>query len=256
MPEKWNGTAPVHELFGDWQETMIWSCLQGIMGDIYVSEDGNGRPEAAAAILGDFCFLAGKTNGELAAFWPADRKEGFRILVPRSQEWEPVIEERLKGRAKKTVRYAIKKEPQVFDREFLKKAAASAGSGFEIRRIDEELYHRCLGEGWSRDLVALFGSYERYRDLGVGVAALCGGELVSGASSYTRYRDGIEIEIDTKKDFRRRGLAFACGASLILACLDRGLYPSWDAQNPWSAALAEKLGYHFSHEYTAYELGE
>ncbi|MDD6328823.1 MAG: GNAT family N-acetyltransferase, partial [Lachnospiraceae bacterium] len=31
-------------------------------------------------------------------------------------------------------------------------------------------------------------------------------------------------------------------------------YPSWDAQNKWSVGLAEKLGYHFSHEYTAYEI--
>lgn len=43
-------------------------------------------------------------------------------------------------------------------------------------------------------------------------------------------------------------------AKLILECLEEGLYPSWDAQNKWSVALAEKLGYHFSHEYVAYEI--
>ena len=80
------------------------------------------------------------------------------------------------------------------------------------------------------------------------------GELAAGASSYSRYKGGIEIEIDTREDHRRRGLAYACGAKLILECLGKGLYPSWDAQNMWSAALAEKLGYHFSHEYTAYEV--
>jgi hypothetical protein len=31
-------------------------------------------------------------------------------------------------------------------------------------------------------------------------------------------------------------------------------HPSWDAYNRWSVALAEKLGYHFDHEYTAYEI--
>ena len=51
-----------------------------------------------------------------------------------------------------------------------------------------------------------------------------------------------------------KGLAYACGAKLILECLEEGLYPSWDAQNKWSVALAEKLGYHFSHEYVAYEI--
>lgn len=80
------------------------------------------------------------------------------------------------------------------------------------------------------------------------------GELVAGASSYSRYDKGIEIEIDTREDQRRKGLAYVCGAKLILECLDKGLYPSWDAQNTWSVALAEKLGYHFSHEYVAYEI--
>ena len=78
--------------------------------------------------------------------------------------------------------------------------------------------------------------------------------MVAGASSYSRYNDGIEIEIDTKTEHRRKGLASVCGAKLILECLDRDLYPSWDAQNMWSVGLAEKLGYHYSHTYTAYEI--
>ena len=77
---------------------------------------------------------------------------------------------------------------------------------------------------------------------------------MAGASSYSRYKDGIEIQIDTREEHRRRGLAFACGAKLILECLERNLYPSWDAQNMWSAGLAEKLGYRYSHTYTAYEI--
>ena len=86
------------------------------------------------------------------------------------------------------------------------------------------------------------------------MAALKDGELAAGASSYSRYIEGIEVQVDTKKEHRRKGLAYACGAKLILECLERGLYPSWDAQNLWSVALAEKLGYHFSHEYIAYEV--
>ena len=86
------------------------------------------------------------------------------------------------------------------------------------------------------------------------MAVLKDGELVAGASSYSTYDKGIEIEIDTREDHRRKGLAYVCGAKLILECLEEGLYPSWDAQNKWSVALAEKLGYHFSHEYVAYEI--
>lgn len=33
-----------------------------------------------------------------------------------------------------------------------------------------------------------------------------------------------------------------------------GWYPSWDAQNLWSAVLAEKFGYRLEGEYRAYEV--
>ncbi len=66
---------------------------------------------------------------------------------------------------------------------------------------------------------------------------------MAGASSYSVYHGGIEIQIATQKAYRRRGLATACGAKLILLCLERGLNPSWDAHDLRSVALAEKLGY-------------
>lgn len=80
------------------------------------------------------------------------------------------------------------------------------------------------------------------------------GVPVAGAASYTVYDGGIEIEIDTRPDLRRLGLALACGARLILDCLDRGLYPSWDAHDLRSVALAEKLGYHLDRHYQAFLL--
>ena len=88
----------------------------------------------------------------------------------------------------------------------------------------------------------------------LGVVILKDGEPVSGASSYSGYRGGIEVQIDTREDYRRMGLASVCGAGLILESLKKGWYPSWDAQNRQSLALAEKLGYHFEREYTAFEV--
>ena len=120
--------------------------------------------------------------------------------------------------------------------------------------IDQELFDWCKEKEWSRDFVSLYTDYNEYKRLGLGVVALFNGEPVSGASSYSSYEGGIEIEIDTRAEYRRKGLGTACGAKLILECLERGLYPSWDAQNLWSAALAEKLGYQLDHPYTAYEI--
>jgi GNAT superfamily N-acetyltransferase len=109
-----------------------------------------------------------------------------------------------------------------------------------------------IHEDWSRDLCSQFAHYHDYRKRGIGVAVIHQGKPVSGASSYTVYNGGIEIEVDTKPEFRRKGLAAACSARLILECLQRGLYPSWDAYDLRSVALAEKLGYHADDPYTVY----
>ena len=45
-------------LFEGWEETMIWSCLDGSMG--YALCDDENRPVSAQIALGDLCFFAGE----------------------------------------------------------------------------------------------------------------------------------------------------------------------------------------------------
>ena len=240
----------VTELFDTWDETLIWSCLQGIMGEIYTNDE----KDAAMAILGDFAFLAGKPNKELINFKPENFKQDFIIMVPQNEMWAELIEECYGDRTKQVTRYAIKKEKDVFDISSLEQAISCMPEGYELRILEETEYNMCRANSWANDLISQYKDYNTYKALGLGVVVLKDGELVAGASSYSTYNEGIEIEIDTREDHRRKGLAYACGAKLILECLKRGLYPSWDAQNKSSVALAEKLGYHFSHEYIAYEI--
>lgn len=239
-------------LFGEWEESLIWSCLQGIMGKIYV--DDLNKPTSAMAIIGDFAFFAGKPNIELVSYKPDWCTQNFMIMVPQNEHWQTTITRFYGERAKIVSRYATKKEPNIFDKEKLEKAVASLPQQYNLCMIDEQLYRMCKAEAWSVDLVSQFSDYENYRNLGIGVAICKDTIIVSGASSYTRYQEGIEIEIDTKEEYRRKGLAYVCGAKLILECLKRNLYPSWDAQNKGSVTLAEKLGYHYSHTYNAIEI--
>jgi RimJ/RimL family protein N-acetyltransferase len=175
-------------------------------------------------------------------------------MVPQNNAWSELIEKNYGTKARKVTRYAIKKETDVFDREMFKNVVHALSPEYTLKMIDEDMFYMCKSNDWSRDLVSQYKDYNTYKKLGLGVVVLKGGELISGASSYTRYQDGIEIEIDTRQEHRRKGLAYACAAKLILECLDRNLYPSWDAQNKGSVALAEKLGYHYDHEYDAYEI--
>lgn len=252
MIYKLTDTTPAAPLFGSWEETTIRSCLQGVMGSIYA--DDLSCPSAAAAALGDFTFFAGIPSDELVAFQPDDCNPDFMIMVPQDEGWGQSIEQCYGKQAKKISRYAMKKEPHVFDSGKLQQAVQGLPEEYELRLMDKGLYKTCKSTAWSRDLVRWFKTYERYRDLGLGVVLLKDGTPVSGASSYSRYPEGIEIEIDTWEPYRRRGLAYICGARLILECLARGLYPSWDAHNLQSASLAEKLGYHLAGAYTAYEV--
>lgn len=276
MVLKINETKKAAPLFEGWQETMIWSCLQKVMGSIYV--DSLENPASAMALLADFCFFAGKPDAEIVRYWGiqwGQKASAGIIMVPQNREWGEWIEKCYGKKAKKITRYAIKKEPDIFDKQKLQEAVDSMPAGYRLRMIDEKLYDQCRKISWCRDWVSQYPNHEMYRRLGLGVVALKDEEPVSGASSYTSFskiwlknsseahagtspvtgcNGGIEIEIDTRKDHRRKGLAYACGAKLILECLERGWYPSWDAQNTWSVALAEKLGYHFDHEYTAYEV--
>lgn len=240
----------IKAIFENWNETLIWSCLQGIMGEIHM----NSTEDAAMAILGDFEFYAGTPSEEVLRLKPKSCKQDFMIMVPQNEAWAELIETCYGDKAKKVTRYAIKKEEDIFDVSKLEQAILKLPAGYELKMLEEPEYVLCQNNTWANDLVSQFKDYDIYRRLGLGVVALKDGELVAGASSYSRYNGGIEIEIDTREDQRRKGLAYACGAKLILECLKKGLYPSWDAQNKWSVALAEKLGYHFSHEYTAYEI--
>lgn len=232
--------------FNDWEEIMLYSCLDGTMGEIY------GNEESVVAYLGDFVFLAGKPSLELVKFKPTGFNKNFVIMVPRSEDWNDLIE--LNFKFNKTERYAIKKETDIFDEKKLQTIVDYLDETYELKMIDEEIYSICNETSWLKDLVAQYGNYDIYKNLGLGCVILKDGQIVSGASSYSSYKEGIEIEIDTHIDHRRKGLALVCGAKLILECLKRNLYPSWDAQNKGSVALAEKLGYHFDHAYPVYEI--
>ena len=239
-------TSIVTKLFEGWEETMVYSCLQKVMGKVFVTNPD--YPKSVCAYAGCFAFYAGEPDKEIVK----NKPEGFVIMVPKNEEWAELIEECYPD-AKKVTRYAIKKDT-VFDREKLQGFVNELPAGYEIHEIDADIYDKCLGNPVTEDFVSSFESKESFLKIGRGMVIIKDGRIVSGASSYSRYNEGIEIEVDTVPDERRKNLATIVCAALILRCLDENLYPSWDAQNINSVHLAEKLGYEFDHEYVAYEV--
>ena len=201
----------------------------------------------------DGIFLAGEPDRELVEY----DKLGDESVVPLNEGWEKLIKE-CWPEAVPTTRYAIRRCKD-FDREKLQSFVDALPDGYEIRRIDSGIYDLILSAD-DDDLEYLIGDFETkeaFLEKGRGFAVLKDGKVVAGASSEYCYRfGGIEVEIDTVHKERRKGLASAVGAKLILSCLDDGLEPVWDAANLISVHLAEKLGYRFDHEYVYYWINE
>jgi len=230
-------------LFDGWQEAVIWSYLEGHMGEAFA--DDIESPRSACIVLGDFAFFGGEPNADLI------RRIDIPILTPQNDAWAKMIERTLGSAVTKSERYAIEKTRGIFNREHLLRLA-KAPDGYTLRLFDRDLCTQAMENDWSRDFCANYRDADHFLSHGLGIAAVQNGTLVAGASSYCHFDGGIEVEIVTREDHRRKGLATACGAALILACLDRDLYPSWDARTLHSVALAQKLGYRYKAPYTVY----
>ena len=124
-------------LFAGWKKTMVRSCLQGHMGTVVT--DGRTPPESALCAVGDFCFLAGRPDPELAR--QADRP----ILIPRTPDWEPVIRSVFGEKASPFPRYAMD-GPEAFDRERLAAYAAALPEGYALSPILPQHYPVLMGQ--------------------------------------------------------------------------------------------------------------
>ena len=249
MMEPLTDPAAAAALLTGWEQPMVWSYLSGRMGKGYA--DHAAAPRSVAVCVGDFTFLAGEENVALAACLPLQQR-AFTIVVPRTPAWALCVETHC-PRSKPVTRYAFAKHNS-FDAARLRRFAACLPQGYLLGRMEEADYYAARQREWSRDLVSGYPDAAAYAAHGAGYAVWHGGALVCGASSYADWPGGIEIEIDCHPAHRRRGLARACAAALVLDCLARGLHPSWDAANAVSAHLAQTLGYTPADSYTAYEI--
>lgn len=253
MIELVENSKELEALFKNTTDTVIISCLQGVMGRLYASQDRT----SAMAFLGDFAFPVGRPDLELISYIFNSLDKKFCIIVPENDEWlKALVASDLKGQVKS--RYGLIKDynkPDVFDTAKLTEMAKMPlPEGYSVKLIDNDLYEDIKSQEWCRDFVNNFYDFDHFNMYGFGVVLLKGDEVIAGASSYSAFKEGIEIEIVTKEEYRRLGYARIMAATLILKCLERGLYPSWDAANIMSLELAKSLGYTPSGEYKVYEV--
>ncbi|MFD1172151.1 GNAT family N-acetyltransferase [Oceanobacillus picturae] len=230
----------VAKYFTGMEDTTILSCLQGHMGKAWVNNREN--PEAAQIMVGDFTFFAGNPAAEGVEALLKNVPEHILAIVD-NDEWKMLIEEVHKGNAERIQRHAFRKEHKDLDSTYLRKLTGNLPVGYELRKIDKNVVSKPSLFEVSPDFIKQFDSIADFLERGIGFAILFDEKVVSAAASYSIYDEGIEIEIVTDDSHRNKGLATCVAAALIVNCLERGQYPSWDAANLKSAKLATKLGY-------------
>ncbi|MGI5960026.1 MAG: GNAT family N-acetyltransferase [Massiliimalia sp.] len=250
----WQTSLPeMKQIFANGTDSIITSWLDGIMGTAF----GDGEhPRCGQICLGDFCFFAGDAQAPGAAELvanPAPDCHGSYIAIGDSEAWNQLIEAQWGETARPISRYAMN-QPAAFSRAKLERFTGSLPAFMELRQIDSKRYHQVQEQDWSRDFCSNFPTWKEFQENGLGFVILLDHQVIGGASSYSVCRNGLEIEIGVREDFRHQGLGTICGAKLILACLERGWTPYWDAANLYSVRLAEKLGYELKGEYRAYSI--
>jgi len=228
----------------------IAAAIEGDMGRVLT--DSREEPRVALAVL-DFQFLAGDPRHEnaralLELLRPGPTGEW--VIAP-TPAWRKLLTSAFPDTLESYWREAFQAES--FDRHKLEGFSQALPEGFELRGVRLEEVDQFAAD-LSPALVYNFCSHEEFISRGIGLGILHQGMFVSGASSAAVGGGKLEFEIQTHPRFRRRGLARAVAAALILTCIEHGLEPCWDAANEPSAALAQQLGFRSTGKYEAYWL--
>lgn len=244
-----NQMNKIKYLFNDIKFYMGKSVLDGLMGEAYT--DNLENPTIAYLLVRQYCFINDDSKSELAKQVLKTIPETCKRIIANSN-WNDIIESTYND-FEKSKRYSLKKEKNIFNKQQLKEFSEILNNEYEIKKIDEEIYKLIKANDEDPKQMKIT---DDYMNKGIGVCCFRDDEIVGICSSNIIYNDGIEINIRVKEGYKHKGIGKAMASKLILMCLEKGIYPSWDAANLTSLELAKKLGYNYDSEYTIYKINE
>lgn len=237
-----NQLKTIEYLFNDIRFFMGRSVLQGLIGEAYV--DNLSDPKIAFLLVKDkYCFISGTLEKEKLKK-AIDNNFSKYILIP-SDNLCKIIEEIYQNTIIKSERYSMKKDVK-FDVTKLEEISKTLSKEYDLVKIDTFLEKRIKQEHFMN----ITDDYKKY---GIGYCCIYNDEIIGVASSNIFYKDGIEVNIRVKDEYRRKGIATAMASKLILECLKENRKVSWDAANMDSVGLAKKLGFEYDSTYNIYK---
>ncbi len=247
------------ELFGDSREILrpLFHGYRPLHGAVHAALSGDfGRawtdsvtaPRVAMLEL-EFYFVAGDTDAPAAEAMIRAIPRGTTV-APANDAWAALIRRVCSNGL--TERTRIGFDAGSWNTARLKQQASALPPGCALKRVTAADVDR-----YATLEHALISNYRSTRDFiehGVGFGIEQDGRFVAGCASFCLADGKLEFEIQTHSDYRRRGLATAAAAAMILHCIEHNLDACWDAHNEASALLAEKLGFIHRTPYTVFEL--
>lgn len=249
---KQNQSHNLRPLFPEYKWNYIAEAiLEGSMGKILVNDVENPSVVVLSLPQHKLHILGGDARHPAAREFLAELP-GFSTLFFGMPEWVNLLDQVHNGKVIVLKRYAFSSES--LDLEKLKRLRSQLSANFHIERINLQVAQRIAADKSDLTDGQLFGfaSPQDFIERGFGYCALENEKIVCIASTGAVCAKGIEVQINTHKKYRGRGLASATGAALITECLENGLDPNWDAATEISAGLAQKLGYMPRGEYNSY----
>lgn len=233
----------------------IESFFDFSMGRMFVDDVMN--PQSARLVtsqtdtFGGFCRFAGRADTP-SAREAVTNLPTTTFIMPSPDEWIDLAIRIHGDKIAKRERFSF--SASSLNVQILEELSRTTHEQIDITAIDLGLARNLADDPENRLHFANWGSTEDFIDRGIGYCAVAHTKIVCAATSALICKSGIEMNLMTHPEFRRRGIATTVCAQLALECLRRGLSPHWDAANPASARLAQKLGYTPNGTYEGYLL--
>ena len=243
IPIEKSDRKKLSDLFVEYQwNYMPDAILDGYIGEAYVDDEEN--PRIAVLEIPDFRMkLLGGDSTLPAAQQYIKQLSSGQWLFFGAPGWETLVRRYHRGRLVRLPRYAFTSES--LDRKTLREFKSRLPEDYRLVKVDLEIAQQLVDEKnkIAEDHFRAFQSVEDFIARGFGYCILYEGEVVCLATTFLICDKGIEIQIDTRKSLRGKGLATVAAAQLIIHSIENNLDPNWDGDNKISAGLAKKLGY-------------
>ena len=221
--------------------------IEGQMGKAFV--DDLAHPSSYRIVIGPFWYFAGDARSP-GGYAMMQDFPSYNLLMPSPPDWIDAAKGIFGEHLKPFTRYMF--SAAHLSKEHLTACLKNSAYDERIVPIDAEVAAHFASQPDSYLELSDFDSVEDFVERGIGYT-IFDQEIVMGvAYSSLVCSSGIEVSVFVDEPYRQKGVATALSSKLLLECLARNLRPNWDAANPESCKLAERLGFTFTETYESY----